>query len=115
RSEQAWLASLETHALKIHPWRHGRKLAYGYRYPQRHARAHIDFYRRHNDAVRAYFKDRPDDFVELCWERGDGYRELCALLGRPAPDAPTPRANSAAAMPTRRTYYLANRFLSLFG
>lgn len=49
-------------------------------------------YAAHNAEVRAYFAGR-DDFLELNWERGDGWSELCAFLGVAVPDAPLPHAN----------------------
>jgi len=49
---------------------------------------HIDeaklknFYINHNKNVREHFKDHPR-FIELCWEEGDGWNELCTFLNKP--------------------------------
>ena len=51
-------------------------------------------YEAHNAAVRDYFRDRPDDFLEVCWERGDGWGRLCNFLGVPVPDVPFPHRNA---------------------
>ncbi|MCA9100937.1 MAG: hypothetical protein KDA63_07310 [Planctomycetales bacterium] len=45
-------------------------------------------YRRHSEAVREYFRGRPDDLLVLdLVSGGEGYRELCAFLECPMPDA----------------------------
>jgi hypothetical protein len=46
--------------------------------------------RRHDDEVRAHFRDRPGDLLVVDWERGDGWGELCGFLGVPAPAPPRP-------------------------
>ncbi len=53
-------------------------------------------YERHNAEVREYFAGRPDDFVEMRLERGDGWGKLCRLLEVDTPCAPYPHANAAA-------------------
>ena len=45
---------------------------------------------RLREAVRAFFGSA---LIELCWERGDGWAELCRAIGEPAPDEPFPHAN----------------------
>jgi hypothetical protein len=37
-----------------------------------------------NESVREYFKDK-DNFIELCWENGDGWEKLCNFLDIPIP------------------------------
>ena len=50
KSPDIWLNSLKKHSLKTGPFRHCRKLAYGYNYPFKREKEHIDFYQQHNDA-----------------------------------------------------------------
>ena len=50
-------------------------------------------YEWHNAAVREYFKDRPDELLEVCWDKGDGWPQLCEFLDLPVPDVPFPRKN----------------------
>jgi hypothetical protein len=45
--------------------------------------------------VRAYFAGRPDDLLEVCWEAGDGWKELASFLGQPVPALPFPHLNKA--------------------
>jgi hypothetical protein len=47
---------------------------------------------RHNAAVRAAIS--PGRLVE--WRPGDGWKPICAALGRPPPAAPFPHANTTA-------------------
>jgi hypothetical protein len=52
-------------------------------------------YRAHNEAVRAHFAERPHDLLEIDFERGAGWRELCVFLGKPVPAAEFPHDNRA--------------------
>jgi hypothetical protein len=63
--------------------------------PVGHEARYREVYDRHNQEVRAYFRDRPGDFLEMNLSRGDGWEPLCAFLGEPVPAAPFPRTNSA--------------------
>lgn len=47
----------------------------------------------HNAEVRDYFRHRPSDLLVVDWERGDGWRELCAFLEVAVPDEPFPHLN----------------------
>ncbi len=39
-----------------------------------------------------HFRSRPNDFLTVCWETGDGWKELCEFLDKPIPDDPFPWA-----------------------
>ncbi len=52
----------------------------------------IAIYEQHNKDVREFFKDKPN-FIELCWEKGDGWKELCNFLGKEIPNEPFPFLN----------------------
>ena len=45
-------------------------------------------YRRHNDAVRRYFRDRPQDLLVM---KDHDWPALCRFLGVAIPEAPYPR------------------------
>ncbi|MGW8159184.1 sulfotransferase family protein [Desulfoprunum sp.] len=115
KNENVWLDSLKSHSLRTPPLQHCRKLAYGYNFPHGHEQEHLELYRRHNDNVRAYFKDRDRDFLEICWENGDGFEKLCNFLGREVPAVPLPHANKKSDHPNRLWRFLSNRLLSLVG
>jgi hypothetical protein len=53
----------------------------------------IRLYHEHNEAVRSHFAGRPGKLLEVCWEHGHGWTELCDFLGRPAPSQPFPHVN----------------------
>lgn len=95
-SADRWLASLSAHALRTDPFigTRCRSLAYGYPYPQLNPQAHLQLYTQHLDRVRAYFRDRPQDLLEVCWEDQDGWASLCGFLGLPVPEATFPHANA---------------------
>ncbi|WP_147367059.1 sulfotransferase family protein [Aurantiacibacter zhengii] len=54
-------------------------------------------YDAHNADVRSYFVDRPDDFLEMSLEAGDGWRKLGAFIGRTdVPEGEFVRTNTAS-------------------
>jgi hypothetical protein len=113
--EESWLSSLKLHSMKTRPKGHCRKLAYGYNYPNRHEQAHLEFYRRHNSNVRAYFKGRDKDFLEVCWERGHEWTELCDFLGKDIPVIPFPHENKGSDQQSGWVRFWTNRILSAVG
>ncbi len=50
-------------------------------------------YHEHHKHVREYFKDRPDDLLEMNIVAGDGWETLCPFLGLSTPDVPFPHKN----------------------
>ena len=112
-SEEKWLESLKKHSMRTPPVNHCRKLAYGFNFPHKHEKEHIEFYRKHNDSVRSYFDGRGSDFLELCWENGDGFEKLCDFLGYDVPDTPLPHANKGADNRVRINRLLMNKILSI--
>jgi len=53
-------------------------------------------YERHNREVRDYFKDRPEDLLELNITLNEGWEKLCPFLGLPVPKTAFPHSNKAA-------------------
>ena len=96
-SAERWLASLSAHALRTDPWvgSCSRSLAYGVAYPQLNPQGHLDFYNHHLERVRHYFRHRPQDLLEVCWEQQASWEPLCNFLDRPVPQAPFPHANAS--------------------
>jgi len=91
---QVWYASLCKHALRTGPTRFRAEI-YGHAMPQDHQAEHIALYEDHLLAVRRYFKDRPQDLLEVCWEEGDGWQKLSSFLGFDCPTVPFPHANKS--------------------
>lgn len=79
-SSEKWFESIKRHSLTTNPFYHTNKWTYGYRYPQFHKNAHINFYEEHNRKVREHFKDKTN-FMEICWESGDTIEKIAAFLG----------------------------------
>lgn len=94
KDARTWLGSLIRHAERTGPTIF-REIAYGHASPQHSAAHHIRLYEQHAVDVMAHFRGRPDQLRVLCWERGNGWPELCDFLGRPAPPQPFPHENRA--------------------
>jgi len=70
-----------------------RKWIYGKAYPLGNENVYLEKYEKHNSEVRAYFKDRSEDLLELNIESGEGWKELCTFLDHEIPDLPFPHKN----------------------
>lgn len=89
KNSDAWFNSLKKHSIKKGPTEY-RKIAYGYEMPAGKKSPHVNIYEEHNEEVRAYFEGREDDFLEVCWEEGDGWEKICGFLGHEVPQAEFP-------------------------
>jgi len=92
KSPEVWFDSLCKHADRTGPTRF-RSEIYGYDMPHRYRDEHIRFYEQYVISVREYFRQRPDDLIEVCWETGDGWRELAGFLGFEEPAMVFPHVN----------------------
>ncbi len=72
-----------------------KRLAYGYETPHGYKAEHIQFYLDHYQSVIRYFADKPQKLLMVCWENGDGWKEICNFLGHPVPEISFPHANKA--------------------
>lgn len=68
----------------------------------------LDRHLRHISSVREFSKKYDVPLLEVCWEDGDGWAELCEFLGKPIPQVAFPRANAAAAKGGRLSRKLYN-------
>ncbi len=59
----------------------------------------IKSYENHNSRVLEYFRERRQDFLVICWEKGDGWEELCEFLDVPIPNRPIPHRNQGRYKP----------------
>lgn len=92
RSPEDWLESLKSFSLVTDPKDECRSLAYGWAYPHGVESEFLERYQTHADGVRAFFEEQgaSDCLLEVCWEAGDGWEQLCGFLGVPIPSAPFP-------------------------
>jgi hypothetical protein len=91
RKEKEWLNSALKHFndkhYDLHEWLYGEGVMAG------NEELYLERYRRHNQEVKAYFKDRPDDLLVMDLKAGDGWEKLCPFLGVPTPNQSFPHAN----------------------
>ena len=110
RDSQTWLKSLHSQAKK-RPNSAYRERIYGCRNLRGHEDRLLKYYENHNQQVRDYFARRPKALLELCWETGAGWHELCEFLEVPIPMAPFPHANRSPLI--KKPVF--RRMLSTFG
>jgi hypothetical protein len=66
--------------------------------PIKNQKRFLKRFKDHNQEVRDYFKDRPEDFLEIDLGKGHGWQEICTFLGCPVPDAPFPFENKSGSI-----------------
>jgi hypothetical protein len=90
-SPEIWFGSYLAHVGSR--W-YGVKLVFGHAHPLDDPDGHMAFYECHNGAVRDYFADRPHKLLEVCWEEGSGWPEICDFLEiEDRPQMPFPHVN----------------------
>jgi hypothetical protein len=100
RNEGAWLKSVENHwdhksnpfreAWSTDPFTHKiHKVLYGQKGFD--ALIFLARFRRHNQEVLEYFKDRPQDLLVMDMSNGSGWPDLCSFLDRPIPSCKYPK------------------------
>lgn len=94
RNGQTWLRSAMKHSERRGPTK-ARALVYGYDMPHGHEDQYVAVYETHNREVREYFAGRPGKLLEVCWENGSGWEELCSFLGTDVPHEPFPHAHKS--------------------
>lgn len=92
RDRERWIQSavndFGTHENALH------KAIYGAPCPVGFEALWLERYDRHNDEVKAYFADRPDDCLFLKLEDGISYEAVCDFLGEPRVGSGVPQANT---------------------
>ncbi len=107
KSSEAWFDSLKAHCA-----RYGGldcpECSFGDVDPVADPVSSIAVYERHNRDVREYFAEKPGKLLEVCWEKGDGWKELCGFLGEEIPDRPFPHVHKR---PSNLLQWKVQRFL----
>jgi hypothetical protein len=93
KDKKTWLTSFKNHCNRGAGMPLNRKLAFGYDEVDGNENEFLKIYEKHNKDVKDYFKNKPNQLLTICWERGDGWRELCDFLDKPIPDHPLPCLN----------------------
>jgi hypothetical protein len=90
RSPERWLQSALDHFgeedTPMRKWIYGPE----HGHPKGNEEVYLQRYKRHNEAVRDYFADRPDDLLELDITAGEGWEKLCPFLNEDVIDEPFP-------------------------
>ena len=107
KDTETWYKSLVKHHLRGNAI-HNHKLFYGYYSPLQNEKHFKNLYESHNQRVRHFFKGDPR-FLEVCWEEGDGWNELCGFLGRKSPSEPFPHSNAGKEIDYDRALQEAER------
>jgi len=99
RDEKKWLESCENFFKEKRKPIH--KIIYGVNYFPDNKDIYLKKYQQHNQAVLSYFKDRPNDLLQVNWEEGSGWKEICTFLNQPLINLPFPFLNKSQ----KRTTY----------
>ncbi|MEL6535089.1 MAG: sulfotransferase family protein [Bacteroidota bacterium] len=109
REPESWYRSVARHIGNLrsatHEWVYGR----GKGLPKDDKENTLRVYNTHSEAVREYFKDRPEDLLILDFTQGEGWEKLCTFLGKDIPQDPFPHRNNSAA-PKKKKSALAKQF-----
>jgi hypothetical protein len=108
QSADIWYQSLCKHALRTGPTLI-RQHIYGHAMPQGHRQEYLLYYENHIHAARDYFARRPHDILEVCWENGDGWREIGTFLGLGVPGTPFPHENQSSRKGTETGPHVSDR------
>lgn len=66
--------------------------------PIKNQKRFLKRYKEHNEEVRQYFKNRPDDFLEINLGKGEGWNEICTFLGADIPVQDFPFDNKSGSV-----------------
>jgi hypothetical protein len=97
-SEHIWLDSIKRHAAKSVGGGKFRTYIFGSADPSQDEEAYLQFYRKHYSQVIEFTEELGcrDRVLTVCWELGDGWRELCNFLNKPRPTKQFPHLNSSS-------------------
>jgi Sulfotransferase domain len=87
-SAAVWFKSQRHHIKKYGPHRG----IYGDMTEKEAPEKYQAFYENHLREARSYFAGT-GRMLEVCWDEGDGWEQLCPFLGRPIPDIAFPHSN----------------------
>lgn len=67
-----------------------RKWIYGIGHPKENEEIYLNRYKKHNNDVIEYFKNRPDDLLIIDFSEGNSWKKICCFLGKEIPNDPFP-------------------------
>jgi hypothetical protein len=110
KSTRVWYRSAVRHTRAMAPY-WGHEVIFGDELAENDPAGWKSVYRNHLRDVREFFAGS-DRFLEVCWERGDGWPELCGFLDVPVPDVPFPHSHAS---PRRLKKALAHPARAILG
>lgn len=93
RGEASWLASAQRYFGNTES--DFRRLVYGQGSIVGNEQHYLEYYRKHNTQVREWFKDRPNDLLEIDVIAAPQWEELCGFLKAPIPSQAFPHLNAS--------------------
>jgi len=106
RDEESWYESVKRHINDLrdpmHEWIYGR----GKGLPKDDKANTLQVYRKHNEEVLNYFKNRPQDLLIMNITQGDGWEKLCPFLNKEIPSLPFPHQNKFGEGKPRKLFKL---------
>ncbi|HUR31926.1 MAG TPA: sulfotransferase [Saprospiraceae bacterium] len=109
REENKWIKSAVNHFQRTPS--DMRLFIYGKAFPVGNEEIYLNRYRKHNEAVVEYFKNRASDLLILNLEHENPWIQLCKFLDKPIPGRPFPLINKGAYSPLSRLKKQAPRIL----
>ncbi len=99
KSTRRWYRSAVRHTRRVPIyWMH--ETIFGAELAENDPEGYKSTYRNHLRDARQFFAGS-DRFLEICWECGDGWSELCGFLNVPVPDVPFPWSNASPKPPLK--------------
>lgn len=94
-SPERWFQSQVNHAM-TRALRKGEWDTYGFYRPFGRKKEYCDYYRRHNESVREFFKENNAEhrLLDICFETDDSWNRLCNFLGTSVPEQSFPKSNT---------------------
>lgn len=90
-----------------------RTLIYGIGSPRGNEELYKSRMIQHNESVKEYFKDRPDDLLVIDLAEEAEWEPICRFLGQPIPAEPLPHANRGSLRRLRRLRRRVKRIAGL--
>ncbi len=126
RDEESWYKSVSRHIGDLKSANHEYIYGRGKALPKDDKKHTIEVYRKHNNEVIEYFKNRPKDLLILDFTQGDNWEKLCPFLDREIPNRPFPHYNkysqskraqmsSLKLLRKRVKYHLGMKYLLMMG
>lgn len=91
RDAESWLKSAKRHFsdtyVPLHEWLYGEGVLEG------NEHIYIERYKKHNEEVKEYFSERPEDLLVMNLHEGDGWEKICKFLKCDVPNKRFPHSN----------------------